>query len=162
MRRILTLAAIAALLVISARAEEPAIRKQAAPTDKAIIGIRGSAFAKVFAQFGLPGDITAVRRSTRSKDGVLLDYGAFGFLVRHKVVDACFFWSDWKGSIRGIKMGDSRENVVKVLGSKPRYTIRDKDNAITAYGYDLKGSDVCYFANFDDHGKLDKVEIAPP
>ena len=90
---------------------------------------------------------------------MLCDYGAYGFRVRNKVIRTCFFWADWKGPIRGIKIGDSREDVVKVLGKAP-ITDKDKDGVVTAYGYELKDLDSELFVNFDKDGKVWRVEVS--
>jgi hypothetical protein len=70
------------------------------------------------------------------------------------------FWrhSDWKGPIRGIKIGDSRENVVKVLGNLP-ITVKDKEGVVTAYGYALKDLDAEFYADFDKDGKVWQAEF---
>ena len=162
MRLKLTIAAIVALAVTTAQGGDPGVPHPAAPTEEAIINIRGSSFTKLLAQFGTPADFKPIRRKTPADLYVLFDYGSFGFLVRDKKVRTCFIWSEWKDPIRGIKIGDSREQVAKVLGAKPRYTEKDKDGNITAYGYDLQGIDACFFANFDEDGKLERVEISEP
>lgn len=106
----------------------------------------------------MPGDLQVLRGDTPAKDDVFCDYGAYGFRVRNKAIRTCFFFSDWKGPIRGIKIGDSREDVVKVLGNVPT-TAKDKNGVVTAYGYELKDPNADFFANFDKDGKMWRVEV---
>jgi hypothetical protein len=157
MRLTLTLAAIAALAVAIARAEDSGARGKAAPTDDAIIDTCGVRLARLFARFGAPQDILAKRGSMPNEDDVLLDYGSFLFRIRDKTVRNCFFLNDWKGPIRGIKIGDSTDEAKKVLGA-PRVAYKNKDGT-TDYQYDLKDLDATFWANFDKDGKLKRVEI---
>ena len=113
----------------------------------------------MFAQCGTPTDVYVIRGDTPAEDDVLCEYGAYSFRVRNKVIQICFFWADWKGPIRGIKIGDSREDVVKVLGTAPM-TFKDKNGVVTAYGYELKDLDAKFFTNFDKDGKVWRVEIS--
>jgi hypothetical protein len=92
-------------------------------------------------------------------DEVYCDYEAYGFKVRNRIVRVCFFWEEWKGPIRGIKIGDSREDVVRVLGKAPT-TVKDKDGVVIAYGYKLKDMGANFFANFDKNGKVVRVEVS--
>ena len=92
---------------------------------------------------------------------MLCDYGAYGFRVHNKVITVCFFWQQWKKTIRGIKIGDSRDAVVKLLGAAP-ITNKDASGAVTAYGYRLKDPNVKFWANFDASGNVNRVEIDLP
>src|SRR4051794_13095769 len=80
------------------------------PSDKAIIEMCGGRLRKVFDQFGAPIDVYV---SGTKKDSVSLDYGPYAFRVLDKTVRTCFFYDDWKGTIKGIKIGDDRDSVVK-------------------------------------------------
>src|ERR1700730_15643182 len=112
---------------------------------------------KMFDQFGPPSDIQAKRGQAAEDDDVFCDYGTFGFRVRNKQIRCCFFFDEWKEPIRGIRVGGSREGVGKDL-EKPRETIKDKEGAVTSYGYDLKELDADFLANFDKDGKVWRVE----
>lgn len=162
MRLLLTCAILAASTAAAVGADGAAADKQSAPTAEAIINSQGVHFAKLLAQFGVPSDIWPDRRDKPEKDYVVFDYSAFGFLVRNKKVDTCFFWPQWKGAVRGVKIGDSRDDVLRVLGDKPRATFKDKDGAITAYSYDLKDMGTRLYTNFDKDGKVKRVEISEP
>jgi hypothetical protein len=113
----------------------------------------------MFSLYGVPRDVWADRGRTEAEDDVFLGYGPYGFKVRDKVIRVCFFFRGWTGPIRGIKVGDSREDVVKVLGNAPT-TVKDKDGAITAYGYGVKELGANFFANFDKDGKVWRVEVS--
>jgi hypothetical protein len=159
MRLAVTLAAIAALAATTVRADDAGAPAQGAPTDEAIINMCGGRLVKMFAQFGTPANVWAMRGSTPAEDDVFCHFGSFGFRVRNKTINTCFFFSRWKGPIRGIKMGDSRDDVVKVLG-KPSITVKDKNGVVTAYGYKLKDIDADFLADFDENGKVTKAEVS--
>ena len=160
MRTIVACAALMALVVASAEAQDGATPAKDAITDATIIDSCGGRLAKMFAQYGAPSDFVAIRGNTPDKDDVICDYGTYMFRVREKVIRCCFFRTDWKGPIRGIKIGDSREDVVKTLGTAPT-TFKDKNGVVTAYGYRMKDLGVEFYTNFDEDGKVKRVEIAP-
>ena len=159
MRMIMACAALMAVGVASAEAQDRTTPAKDAVTDATIINSCGSRLFKMFAQYGTPGDLRVIRGDTPAEDEVLCDYEAHGFRVRNKVIQSCFFWEDWKGSIRGIKIGDSREDVVKVLGTPP-ITVKDKKGVVTVYGYELKDLDDKFFTNFDKDGKVWRGEVS--
>ena len=158
MRLIVACAALMILVVVGAEAQDGATPAKDPVTDATIINSCGDRLAKMFAQFGVPKDLSVKRGNTPDEDDVLCHYGAYGFRVRKKVIQICFFWSDWKEPIRGIKIGDSREDVVKVLGNAP-ITVKDKNGVVTAYGYVLKDLDGQFYADFDKDGKVWQVEF---
>ena len=141
-----------------AEAQDAAAPAKNAIADATIIALRGGPLAKMFAQCGVPQDLRVLRGDSAAEDDVFCDYGAYGFRVRNKAIRTCFFFADWKGPIRGIKIGDSREDVAKALGNATT-TAKNKDGAVTAYGYDLKDPAADFFANFDKDGKVWRVEI---
>jgi hypothetical protein len=161
MRKIMACAALMVLVVASSEAQNSITPTKEAVTDTTIINLSGARLSKLFAQVGLPDNIRPERGAKPEEDNVFFDYGAAGYgcKVRSKVVYACFFFKDWKGTVRGIKIGDSREDVVKVLGKAPT-TVNDKNGAVTAYGYELKDLDADFFANFDETGKVWRVEVS--
>ena len=74
------------------------------PTDRQVIELVGKDFAQVFARFGTPADIIAVAGPKNSLETVL-DFGSFGFNIQNKKVRICQFWSDFPGTVDGIKLG---------------------------------------------------------
>jgi hypothetical protein len=128
-------------------------------TDETIIDTCGARMAKMFAVYGTPQDVWADRGPTEAEDDVFFGYGPYGFKVRDKVVRVCFFFKGWEGPIRGIKIGDGLDDVVKALGN-PSMTVKDKNGVVTAYGYDLKDLDANFFANFHEDGKVWRVEVS--
>ncbi len=158
MRMIVACAALMALAVTGAKAKEGAAGSKDSITDTKIINSCGDGLSKMFSRFGTPEDLRVLRGDTSAEDDVFCDYGAYGFRVRNKAIRTCFFFSDWKGQIRGIKIGDGLANVVKVLGNATT-TSKDKDGAVTAYGYELKDLGADFFANFDKDGKVWRVEV---
>jgi hypothetical protein len=157
---LMTCVALTALVAVIAVAQDSTAPAKDAITDMTVINLCGGRLALMFAQCGLPLDLVAIRADTADKDDVVCDYGTYMFRVRNKKVRICFFRDTWQGPIRGIKSGDSREDVVKALGD-PAMTFKDKDGVITAYGYHLKDLGVDFYPNFDQNGKTNKVEIDP-
>jgi hypothetical protein len=156
---ILSCAVLAALVFASAEAQDAGPPAKDAITDATIIHSCGSTVSKMFAQYGVPSNVVPIRGNTPAEDDVICDYGTYMFRVRDRVVRLCFFLNGWKGPIRGIKIGDSREDVVKALGPA-QMTFKDKNGVVTDYGYRMKDLGVTFYANFDEDGKLKRVEIA--
>ena len=157
MRLASTFAILALVFAATCLAEPPASGKHSGPNAETIIGVRGSGLEKL-QQFGTPELVLAKRGKTPADDDVLFRYNNFILRVHQDTIKTCFIISEWKGTVRGIKMGDSREAVVKVLG-KPRMVFKNKEGVETDYGYDLKDVDATLYANFDEEGKLKRVEI---
>lgn len=127
----------------------------------AIIQSCGYDLATLFAKFGQPSDLVPARGEKVEMDRVLCDYETFMFSFRDQKIQGAFFREGWKGSILGIKIGDTREAVVKVLGTAPEI-FKNKDGVITDYGYPRKDLGVEFYANFDAKtGQLIRVEIEP-
>jgi hypothetical protein len=120
MRTILVSALLLSVSFSSAgRAAEPAVTT--AQVEAAI----GSDLPTAIAKFGVPKELGSWR-STRegaerfqhyNDDCVQFGYGSFGLLVQRSSVLGCVFLPDWKETVRGVKPGDSRDDVVKVLGN---------------------------------------------
>ena len=128
MRLAMTMAAIMALagrgrLLRPKRLAPPG---RLGPPTRPLSTFRRRRLAKLFATFGIPDDVRAYREDDQAKDDtVVLDYGAYGFKVRKKTVRNCLFWPNWKGTIKGIKIGDSRDDVAKVLGKPVVHLYRE-------------------------------------
>jgi hypothetical protein len=159
MRAILTYAMMVTMLAAAAQAQESPPSAKEPITDEMIVNTCGGRLAMMFALYGTPQDVWADRGATEDEDDVYLGYGAYGFKVRDRMVRVCFFFKGWEGPIRGIKIGDSREDVVRILGS-PRMTVTNKDGVVTAYGYELNNLDANFFANFHEDGKVWRVEVS--
>lgn len=160
MRGISKFAVLAILVATTAMAEDPAPVKKVDATDEMIINARGGNLAQLF-PFGVPSIVIASRGPTKDDDDVVFGYGTFLLRVHHKTITNCFFTNDWKGTIRGVRIGDSREAVVKILG-KPRIVVKNKEGVETDYGYDLKSPDAILYTNFDADGKVKRVQIGAP
>jgi hypothetical protein len=158
MRTILSYAALALLLSVNAptRAADPPAKS--AINSETVINMCGGRLAKMFATFGTPEDAWADRGTSEAHDDVFFDYGPYAFKVREKIVRVCFFFSPWSEPVRGMKIGDTPEQVIKALG-KPSITVKNKEGEITAYGYEWKDIDARAFANFRD-GKIWRVEVS--
>lgn len=147
-------ACIALLFVATVLPATPALAVQ--PAAETLISIRGGGLERM-QQFGAPELVIAKRGKESDNDDVLFNYGPFILRVHHDTITNCFFLNTWKGSIRGIRIGDSREDVVNALG-KPRI-IYSKAGVETDYGYVLKDSNAMLYANFNDDGNVKRVEI---
>jgi hypothetical protein len=127
------------------------------PTDEAIINTCGSRLVKVFAQFGTPVDLFPQRGNQPDGDSVTLDYGTFGFQIRQKTVQACFFWAEWPGTIKGFKIGSTRAEVVKLLGDSNK-TFKNSEGT-EDLGWNRADLDAVFWVDFDKDNKVRKVEV---
>jgi hypothetical protein len=136
-----------------ANADGPGNKAQQPPTDDAIISSCGAPLSKVFAHFGTPGDL---RASGDNDGGVDLDYGGFGFKIKNKAATACFFWADWKGLVKGVKIGDGKDQFVKTLGANTH--IFKHPDGLQDYGWDLKAPDAVLWVYFEKDDKVKKID----
>ena len=102
-----------ALLMGVALGEDAKVDGKAPPSDGEIADLVGCRLFKVFATFGYPEDMSPTDAKSETPK-VFLDYGSYGFKIRHKYVHSCVFFSSWEGTIFGVRMGDSidRKSVV--------------------------------------------------
>jgi hypothetical protein len=151
--------ALAAVLcaATTAFAADPKAADKDAPTDAAIINMCGGRLAKAFHEFGTPVEVFVTRGNKPEDDSVVLDFGTFGLNIRNKTVVSSYFYKEWQGTIKGIKIGDSREQVVKVLGNK--FDASKNSVGVDDAGYDLKDNDAVFWVDFDKDNKVIKVEI---
>ncbi len=143
---------LAALLMVAARvnADDAAKSGKQLPTDETIINLVGDSLANMFAKCGEPEMVYA-----NNAKMAILDYGSFGFCVDKKKVTVSYFFKDWKGTIKGVKFGDTKEHVVEVLG-KGYSDVKGKD--FQAYGWELKDLNANFWLYFDDD-KVSRVQI---
>ena len=154
-----TWAALLMLAATSGLAQEVATpAKNPLADDEAIITLCGGRQARMFALFGVPQELWSERGATEAEDDVFVGYGPFGFKIQDERVRVSFFFNDWTGSIRGIRIGDSYAEVTKVLGN-PATTVKNKEGVVTAYGYDLKDLGAYFFTNFKA-GNVWRVEVS--
>jgi len=151
MRLALTLAALL-LIVPRINADDPAGAAKQPPTDATIIKLCGDSLANMFAKCGLPQNIYV-----NGDNLAILGYGPFGFAVNNKTVTRCYFFGDWTGAINVTKIGDTKDSVVKALGSG---YCDVKGNGFEAYGWTLTEPKVTFWAYFTDN-KVDQVQITP-
>jgi hypothetical protein len=157
MRLTIALLLITVLAVATVQAVDPGNGAGTTPSDDAIVNVCGANLAKLFTQFGTPADIIPYRGNTPDNDGVNLNYGDYGFNFRNKTVVTCFFWSTWKGTIQGIKIGDSHQDVEKVLGTTHQTDKTTSQSALGDFGFDL--IDAMLWVDFDKNDKVFKVEV---
>ncbi len=144
---------LAALLVVVARVEADDAAKGGTqlPTDDTIINLCGDSLANMFAKCGLPESVFA-----NNSKMAILDYGSYGFSVDKKKVTVSYFFDGWKGTIKGVKFGDTKEHVVEVLGSGYSDV---KGKTFQAYGWELKEPKATFWLYFDDDDKVSRVQI---
>ena len=153
----LRLSLVAALLFVGATASHGQAPAKRPASDAEIIKICGARLATVFVRFGEPDDVTVSRGNNTELDKVSLDYGSYAIQVRQKTVRTCLFYSTWAGPIRGVKIGDTRQQVEKVLGMD--HKIEKSSLDVEDYGYALKDLDAMFWTDFDKEGKVRMVEI---
>jgi hypothetical protein len=128
-----------------------------APSEKQIIDVVGERMSKVFSKFGYPDDLFASDASS-DKPTVFLDYGPYGFKVRKKVVQSCMFFSDWKGTILGTKMGDTAGDVAKKLGTPETSAKGNDDLQFMTWTFKEWGGTL--EADFDKDNKMKRVVVS--
>jgi len=104
-----------AFLFALAGGQESRAADNAQPSDQEVVGLAGARLARVFAKFGAPADMF-VSDATSDEPSVCLDYGAYGFMVRNKIVVTVLFWQDWTGNACGVAIGDTADAIVKKFG----------------------------------------------
>src|ERR1043165_5391416 len=102
MHRRILMAAVCLLISVEAGAQPAATNTQPTPSDASVIEMCGGGLKKGFAQIGAPQDVYP--SGGEKNDSVTLDYGPFAFQVREKIIRICYFRSQWKGTIKGIKI----------------------------------------------------------
>lgn len=156
-RTMLRLSLVAVLLCAGATASHGQAPVKRTPADAEIIKICGARLATVFARFGVPENVTVSRGSNADLDKVSLDYGSYAVQVRDKTVRTCLFFSSWTGPVRGVRIGDTRQQVEKVLGTD--HKVEKSSIDVEDYGYALKDLDAMFWTDFDKEGKVRMVEI---
>jgi hypothetical protein len=149
MRLALTLSALLMFAVRATAADAPAPAKQL-PSDDTIIKLCGDTLANLFAKCGTPDTITV----NGDKHAVLI-YGPFGFTVKNEKVLGSYFFDDWKGTFKGVKYGDAKDQTVTVLG-KGYSDVKGKD--FEAYGWPLKEQKATFWLYFTND-KVSNVQI---
>jgi hypothetical protein len=154
------LAVVGAVIAASVQADDAKTSSStqgAPPSDKEIINVVGDRMSKVFPKFGYPEDMFASDASSDTP-AVFLDYGSYGFKIRKKVVYCCMFFTDWKGTILGAKMGDSLDDVVKKLG-KPKTSDKD-DDGLAYMLWSFKEWDGTLEVDFDKDNKMKRAVVS--
>jgi hypothetical protein len=160
MRLAIAFAAMMVLAVTGTQGQTPSVSGKGGPTDDAVLNVIGDRLVRVFTQFGVPENVYPVRQDDNPDDDTVVFHYAsdsYGFAIHNKTVSICFFWGAWTGTVKGIKIGDSRDAVVKVLGN-PSVTLKDANGVITSYGWDLKDLDAKLYADFDANGIVNRVD----
>ena len=159
MRLAIALATMVALAVTASEAQTPGTPAQSGPSADAIVNSCGARLVKLFTQFGVPNDVYANREDENAAhDTTIMDYGSYGFKIFNKTATISFFWSGWKGPVKGISIGDSRDDVPKVLPN-PNVSAKDANGAVTEYAWDLKDLDAKFYVDFDANGKVSRMFV---
>lgn len=133
-------------------AEDSSLGAKPGLSGDTILGLCGARLAKVFDRLGTPENL----RPSGDQDGsVDIDYGTFGLKIKNKTAAACFFWNDWTGPVKGIRIGDTKEQVLKILGKNDRiYTHAD---GLEDYAWNFKSESILFWAWFDKNNKVRKI-----
>ena len=110
-----------------------------------IMSLTGLRFPKIFTLYGTPDDIYALRGETTDDDGVMLDYNAFSFKVRNKIIEMSLFWKDYAGDVKGFHIGDSKSKVIDKMGKTDN--IHELSDGRVTYYWEL--SDYYFGVIFD-------------
>ncbi|HTQ39480.1 MAG TPA: hypothetical protein VMJ32_10650 [Pirellulales bacterium] len=156
MRARLSVMFLMASLCLIAVTRELKSDEKAPPSDKEIIDLVGTRMSKVFVKLGYPDDLLPTDVNADDPE-VLLDYGSYGFKIQNRVVDCCIFFSNWKGTVYGAKIGDSQDDVVKKLG-QPESTNKDSDG-LPYLVWSFKDQDGYLMINFDKDNKMDRAVV---
>jgi hypothetical protein len=154
-------ALLTATLVVAASVAGAAQNKQkVAPRDTDIIEMVGGRIAKMFAQYGTPESLYAQRSEESPElDVVIVEYTDFSFSVRGKTVGVCHFERTWKGEIKGIRIGDTRNQVVKVLGEDFELSEVANRDGVFDCKWDLAELDARLWVIFDKEDKATLVQV---
>ncbi|HEX4000842.1 MAG TPA: hypothetical protein VHX65_20005 [Pirellulales bacterium] len=139
----------------AANADEAPTKAKQMPTDDTIIKLCGDSLANMFAKCGVPEEITV-----NGDNLAVLIYGPYAFTVKGKKVIGSFFFDDWKGTIKGVKYGDTKDQSVKVLG-KGYSDVNGKGSdgkPFEAYGWNDKSQKATFWLYFTD-GKVSNVQV---
>jgi hypothetical protein len=153
MRLALTLSALLMVVTGATAADSPAPAPAPAkqlPSDETIIKLCGDMLANMFAKCGTPDTITV----NGDKVAVLI-YGPYGFTVNRDKVVGSYFFGDWKGTFKGVKYGDTKDQAVKVLGNKFK-DVKGKD--FEAYAWPLPDQKATFWLYFTDD-KVSNVQV---
>ena len=123
------------------------------PSDATIINLVGDSMANMFAKCGVPEHIIV----NNDKEAIL-DYGTFAFSVKNKTVTASFFFQDWKGTIKGVKYGDDRQNLSRCWGAVSDVKAKREGKTFDAYGWELTEPKANFWLYFDND-KVSRVQI---
>ncbi len=131
------------------------------PTDQKVVNMVGGRLAKLFSQFGVPEVVYPVRgEEGPDSDFVIMEYhGAFAFGLREKTVGVCYFMPGWKGKIKGINLGDSREQVFKTLGDDHEDSEVKNDEGVFDCKWELQEEEAWFWVIFDKNDKAKKVTV---
>jgi hypothetical protein len=153
MRAIFAFCLFALIATQAVAADAPATKL---PSDQTIIDLCGGQIADMFAKCGVPDAITV-----NGDNFAVLIYGPYAFTVKNKKIHGSFFFDDWKGTIKGVKYGDTKDQVVQVLG-KAYSDVKGKGSSdakpFEAYGWDNKDKKVTFWLYFTDD-KVSNVQI---
>jgi hypothetical protein len=158
MRFVATAILLIVLLPLFVVAQEAKNGVQTPPTDDSVISLVGKELAKVFARFGTPVDVIGVNGPKGTMEAVL-DYGSFGFNVQNKKVRICQFWSNWPGTVHGIKLGTPIDDVVQKLG-KPILVEKDANGAERQF-WELKDVKLLIYFDVDKDRKASRAVVKP-
>jgi hypothetical protein len=130
------------------------------PKDSEVYSLVGGPMAKLFETFQAPENMFVADADTK-KPSVCFDYGAYGYVVRDKVVRASLFWSEWKGPVLGVTLGETSDKVIEQLG-KPAILVHDAAGPEHMV-WNVKDNDREYALklDFDKDKKLDRAVVRP-
>lgn len=115
----------------------------------------GARLYKVFETFGNPHDLYC---SADGKNETIIDYGPFAFQIGHKEVTIVYFWNNFPGTVFGVSIGTSKDDLEKTYG-KPSAVKKSKIDGAAIWIYNIVKTDRMFIVFFDKNGKIDRMQI---
>ena len=126
---------------------------QPAPTADAVIALIGGNLADAGKKLGPPSEAYPA-----DPGQVCVDYGSFSLLIENRTdVTGCFFWPNWQQDACGVKLADSRDEMVNKLGKPKVDQISHADNTEILEYFNSKSKTVTQI-KFKD-GKCTRVMV---
>ncbi|GEM_PF-2852544 len=110
---------------------------------------------KVFETFGNPNDLFC---SADGKNETIIDYGSFAFQIGHKTVTIVYFWNNFHGTVFGVSIGSSMDDLEKTYG-KPSAVKKSKIDGTAIWIFNIEKTDRMFIVFFDKNGKIDRMQI---
>lgn len=146
-------------IVLAGVAAEPAL------TPQQLEDTIGSKLSQLVPKYGAPKDVGS-SRSTRPEaeryrvndDCVQFGYGDYGFLANFDIIQGCVFFPGWTKPVHGVKLGDTIDGAIRVLGNQYTQGKKPVDPA-QFYSWKLPEGSRNILVYYDKDKRIDRIEI---